>query len=46
MLFNQIGASNMILGISGGPIIVDPLIVVGLLYFLLEPKLFKAVDGN
>ncbi len=46
MLFDQIGASSVTLGIPGGLIILGHIIILGLLYFLLESKLFKAVEGN
>ncbi len=46
VLFDQIIARNVVLGIPGGPIIVGHLIVVGLFYYLLELELFKAVESN
>ncbi len=46
MLFDQISICNAVLDIPGGPIIISHPIIMGLLYFLLELKLFEVVEGN
>ncbi len=46
MLLNQISACSAILGVPGGPVVMGHLIIMGLLYFLLELELLKAVKGN
>ncbi len=40
ILFVQISTSSTIFGIPCGKIIIDHLVIMGLLYFLLEPKVF------
>ncbi len=43
MQFDQIGASSAVLWVSYGPGIIGILIIVGILNFLLEPKLLKVL---
>ncbi len=46
MLFDQISTCSTFFVVPGGPIIMGHLVIVSLLYFLLEPELLKAVEGN